>query len=60
MSIDRKIITCSLCNKKISGEKVYTQRNKTMCEDCAIKEGLFPLGHTGHLKQSFFIKDRKR
>ena len=60
MSMRKKDIKCSRCNKEISAGKVYTFRYKIMCEDCAIRTGLFPLSHTGSLKKDFFLKDRKR
>ena len=60
MSIDKKDIKCSRCGKEIPRKGTYAHNDKLMCEDCALHAGMFPLGHTGHLKQSYFIKDRKR
>ena len=50
---------CSRCGKELKGKQVYSSRGKALCEDCFMHEGLFPLGHTGHLKNMFKIKDRK-
>ena len=53
-------INCSRCGKEISRKEACTSQGKLMCEVCALRAGLFPLGHTGQLKKSFYIKDRKR
>ena len=41
------MIPCSKCGKKISENDVYIFKNAQMCDDCAMKTGLFPLEHTG-------------
>jgi len=38
---------CSSCCKEVSEKDIYTYEGKRMCEDCEIKAGLYPLGHTG-------------
>jgi hypothetical protein len=60
MSASKEYIKCRRCGKEMPWEKAYTHRGKLMCEDCALQAGLFPLGHTGQLKKSYYIKDRKR
>ena len=39
--------SCSSCEKKISEVEIYIYEGNIMCDDCAIKAGLFPLEHTG-------------
>ena len=60
MSASEVNINCSRCSKGITRKEAYVHQGKLMCEDCALQTGLFPLGHTGQLKKSFYIKDRKR
>ena len=50
---------CEKCDREIAAGQDYDHQGKLLCEKCRLNAGLFPLGHTGHLKQSFFIKDRK-
>ena len=38
---------CSDCSKLISEREIYTNEDKRAFEECAIKSGLYPLGHTG-------------
>ncbi len=38
---------CGQCGKRLSEEDVYIFEGKRMCDDCAMKAGLFPLEHTG-------------
>jgi len=42
-----KKISCKSCGKKILEKDVYIYEGKDMCDDCAMKAGLFPLEHTG-------------
>ncbi len=44
---DGLIIHCDSCNKKIHENEIYIYKGKRMCDDCAMKSGLFPLDHTG-------------
>ena len=60
MMASKPKINCSRCGKEITKNIAYIHQGKTMCEDCAMHMGLFPLGHTGQLKKSYYIKDRKR
>ena len=45
--IGETTISCSSCDKKISENEIYTCEGNLICEDCAMKAGLFPLEHTG-------------
>lgn len=38
---------CSSCKKKIPENEIYIYEGNIMCDDCAMKAGLFPLEHTG-------------
>ena len=49
---------CSRCGKVISEEETYIYENKRMCDDCAMKSGLFPLGHTGLRRDRISEKGR--
>jgi hypothetical protein len=42
-----KTISCGSCSRKISEHEIYIYEGQRMCDDCAMKDGLFPLGHTG-------------
>ncbi len=50
---------CSDCNKEISESEIYTYEGKRVCEDCAIKSGLYPLGHTGLRRDKISEKGRR-
>ncbi len=50
---------CAKCGKEIKKEEAHIQKDKPLCEDCLMKSGLFPLGHNGQYKRSFYIKDRQ-
>ena len=50
---------CDRCGKDIPEGQGHTHEGKTLCEACRIHVGLYPLGHTGHFKKSFYIKDIK-
>ena len=39
--------SCSSSEKKISEIEIYIYEGNIMCEDCAMKAGLFPLEHKG-------------
>ena len=49
---------CSVCGKELSENEIYTYEDKRMCEDCAIKAGLYPLGHTGLRRDKISEKGR--
>ena len=51
-------VSCSSCWKEISEKEVYTYEDKLMCDDCAMKAGLFPLGHTGQRRDKISEKGR--
>ena len=59
MMVNKPRKKCIRCRKEIPEEKTYSHQGKILCEDCALQAGLFPLGHTGQHKKSFYIKDRK-
>jgi hypothetical protein len=48
---------CSDCSKLISEREIYTNEDKRAFEDCAIKSGLYPLGHTGLRRTKSLRKD---
>ena len=50
---------CDRYSKTIEKDNVYYHDGKILYEDCRLHAGLFALGHTGYLKKSFYIKDRK-
>jgi len=50
---------CSGCGKDYSENDVYTYEGKRMCDDCAIKAGLFPLGHTGSRRDRISEEGRR-
>lgn len=53
------MVSCSSCDKKLSANDVYIYEAKPMCEDCAMKAGLFPLGHTGSRRDKISEKGRR-
>ena len=38
---------CGSCDKEMAEDEIYKYEGRAMCEDCAVKAGLFPLSHTG-------------
>lgn len=52
------IVSCSSCSKEISENEVYTYEGKQMCDDCAMKASIFPLGHTGLRRDKISEKGR--
>ncbi len=50
---------CNGCSKEISENDVYSYEGKQMCEDCIIKAGLYPLGHTGLRRDKISEKGRR-
>ena len=40
-------MVCMLCKKEVCEEDSYTLEGQILCERCAWKKGIFPLGHTG-------------
>ena len=52
-------MSCSSCNREISENEIYTFGGKPMCEDCAIKAGLFHLSHTGLCRDKISEKGRR-
>ena len=51
-------MSCSKCGKTLPEEDIYIFEGRRMCEDCAIKAGLFPLGHTGSRRDKISEKGR--
>ncbi len=43
----------------MSEDGVYTYEGKRMCEDCALKAGLYPLGHAGLRRDKISEKGRR-
>ncbi|BCL61585.1 hypothetical protein DGMP_22780 [Desulfomarina profundi] len=52
------MISCKKCGKEISGNDIYIYEGNQMCDDCAMKAGLFPLEHTGSRRDK--ISERGR
>ena len=57
--IEGTTISCGSCGKKISEKDVYTYGGNRMCDDCAMKAGLFPLEHTGARQDKISEKGRR-
>jgi recombinational DNA repair protein (RecF pathway) len=51
-------MSCNRCGKEVSEDQVYTYEGKHMCEDCAMKAGLYPLGHIGSRRDKISEKGR--
>jgi hypothetical protein len=51
-------MTCASCSREITEEDTYMIDHKSMCEDCAIQVGLFPLGRTGLSRDTISEKGR--
>ena len=52
-------ISCCHCVKKLSKDDIYIFEGKHMCDDCAIKAGLFPLEHTGARRDKISERGRR-
>jgi hypothetical protein len=52
------VISCTSCNMEISENQAYAVEGKVMCENCALKAGLYPLGHTGARRDRISEKGR--
>ena len=52
-------ISCSSCGKMLSEDDVYVYDNKHMCDDCAMKAGLFSLEHTGARRDKISERGRR-
>lgn len=50
--------TCADCGRRLPEEETYLVEGGSRCEDCAIKAGLFPLGHTGPRRDPISEKGR--
>ncbi len=53
------MVICSSCSKKIAENEIYTYDGKRMCDDCAMKTGLFPLEHTGSRRDKISERGRR-
>lgn len=53
------MISCCRCGKKISEDDIYIYEGNRMCDDCAMKAGLFPLGHTGARRDKISERGRR-
>ena len=51
--------SCSRCGKKLFENDVYTYEGKPMCDDCAMKAGLFPLEHSGSRRDKISERGRR-
>lgn len=54
-----KTISCSSCGKKVDVNDLYTYEGNCMCDDCAMKKGLFPLEHTGARRDKISERGRR-
>ena len=60
MSIIEEITKlCSSCNKKIPENEICIYEGNIMCDDCAMKAGLFPLEHTGARRDKISERGRR-
>ena len=50
---------CTNCGRDFPESEIYTVDRKQMCEDCAIKVGLFPLEHTGLRRDKISERGRR-
>lgn len=53
------MISCSHCGKKLSKNDIYNYEGERMCDDCAMKAGLFPLEHTGARRDKIAERGRR-
>jgi hypothetical protein len=53
------MISCIHCGKELSENNSYIYEGKHMCDDCAMKAGLFPLGHTGARRDKISERGRR-
>ncbi len=58
-AISETTISCGSCGKKISENDVYAYEGNRMCDDCAMKAGLFPLEHTGARRDKISERGRR-
>jgi hypothetical protein len=54
-----KTVSCCHCDKKLSEDDIYIFEGKHMCDDCAMKAGLFPLEHTGARRDKISERGRR-
>jgi hypothetical protein len=52
-------MSCNSCGKHVSENEVYIYKDKCMCENCAMKAGLYPLGHTGSRRDKISKEGRR-
>ncbi|MBU0993045.1 MAG: hypothetical protein KJ737_11175 [Proteobacteria bacterium] len=52
-------ISCGCCGKVIPENDLYTYEGSRMCDDCAMKAGLFPLEHTGARRDKISERGRR-
>ena len=50
--------TCGDCGKNLPEEEIYLVEGQQRCEKCAVKAGLYPLGHTGLRRDRISEKGR--
>ena len=50
--------TCVDCGKAFDPEDLYEVEGGVRCETCAMKAGLYPLGHTGLRRDKISEKGR--
>ena len=53
------IVSCRQCGTKLSENDIYIFDGKSMCDDCAMKAGLFPLEHTGARRDKISERGRR-
>jgi hypothetical protein len=52
------VMVCSGCRKEIAKNEEYVYEGKPVCENCAMKAGLYPLSHTGSRRDKISEKGR--
>ena len=57
--LEGKTKPCSSCGKKLFENEVYLHEGNCMCDNCAMKAGLFPLEHTGARRDKISERGRR-
>ena len=50
---------CEVCGQEFPQEEIYTLAGRALCEACAVKAELYPLGHTGMRRDRISEKGRQ-
>jgi hypothetical protein len=50
---------CSKCGKELPESELYAMHGTLMCDDCAMRAGLFPLEHSGARRDRISENERR-